>query len=465
MRRATCARTSYMAKSTDSEARSSHPLPPPWDRIFSLSTKLVIYGLLFGLLYLLRPFFLLVFLTFVCAYILEHGVQGLSHRIPNRPIRVILVAVVFLGSLISAGLFLAPPFARQAQDLAKNYPKHLEAIDTQIESLREVEFLKGSIVDNMTAKDLIGGIFGIAGGEEPSGKRAELVKPKKEEAKKKSPKEEQEEDKPESDTSPTEQDPDALQGPVAPGPYTEELSAEERASQVEHAIGLVKNIASPILGIGSAFLLSLLFSFLIVLDLPKLSRAIAGLHETKLSFIYDEVAENIRDFGLMLGRALEAQLFIAFCNTILTAIGLYFLGLTSNIVFLSAVVFFCSFIPVAGVFISSTPICIEALAYPDGGGVSLMFLAIVLILVIHFIEAYFLNPKIFGHHLHMNAVMVLIVLTIGGKLFGVWGLVLGLPVVNYFFGHAIRRRPKPGEEDGDSKADGAGHPPPAEAAT
>ena len=41
----------------------------------------------------------------------------------------------------------------------------------------------------------------------------------------------------------------------------------------------------------------------------------------------------------------------------------------------------------------------------------------------------------------MNAVLVLIVLTIGGKLFGVWGLVLGLPVVNYVFGHAIRRRP------------------------
>ena len=45
-------------------------------------------------------------------------------------------------------------------------------------------------------------------------------------------------------------------------------------------------------------------------------------------------------------------------------------------------------------------------------------------------------------HLRMNAVLVLIVLTVGGKLFGVWGLILGLPVVNYIFGHAIRIRPQ-----------------------
>jgi predicted PurR-regulated permease PerM len=96
---------------------------------------------------------------------------------------------------------------------------------------------------------------------------------------------------------------------------------------------------------------------------------------------------------------------------------------------------------VAGVFISSVPICLIALqaGSPTDTGVQLMLVAIGVILLIHFIEAYFLNPRIFGHHLRMNAVVVLIVLTIAGKLFGVWGLILGLPVVNYFF-TAIRRK-------------------------
>jgi predicted PurR-regulated permease PerM len=61
-----------------------------------------------------------------------------------------------------------------------------------------------------------------------------------------------------------------------------------------------------------------------------------------------------------------------------------------------------------------------------------------MICVIHAIETYILNPQIYGHHMHMNPVLVLIVLTIGGKLFGVWGLLLGIPVVNYVFRHAIR---------------------------
>ena len=62
--------------------------------------------------------------------------------------------------------------------------------------------------------------------------------------------------------------------------------------------------------------------------------------------------------------------------------------------------------------------------------------------MIHTIEAYVLNPQIFGHHLRMNPVLVLIVLVIAGKLFGIWGLILGVPIVNYVFAHAIRRKPR-----------------------
>ncbi|MBK9129682.1 MAG: hypothetical protein IPM13_18135, partial [Phycisphaerales bacterium] len=55
--------------------RSHRSLPPPWDRIFSLGTRFLVWTLLFGILYILRPFFLLIFLTFVFAYIQAHGVD------------------------------------------------------------------------------------------------------------------------------------------------------------------------------------------------------------------------------------------------------------------------------------------------------------------------------------------------------------------------------------------------------
>ncbi len=69
-----------------------------------------------------------------------------------------------------------------------------------------------------------------------------------------------------------------------------------------------------------------------------------------------------------------------------------------------------------------------------------MMLAIGMILVIHAIEAYVLNPRIYGHHLRMNPVLTLIILVICGKLFGPWGLILGIPVFNYVFAHAIRHK-------------------------
>jgi predicted PurR-regulated permease PerM len=137
-----------------------------------------------------------------------------------------------------------------------------------------------------------------------------------------------------------------------------------------------------------------------------------------------------------LGRAFEAQLIIALFNTFLTAIGIQLLGLDQQIAFLLLIVFLCSFIPVAGVFISSVPICLVAL---QTGGLQLVVLAIVLITIIHLIEAYILNPRIYGSRMHLNPVIVLMILTIGGKLFHVWGFILGVPVFTYIFGHAIRR--------------------------
>jgi predicted PurR-regulated permease PerM len=67
-----------------------------------------------------------------------------------------------------------------------------------------------------------------------------------------------------------------------------------------------------------------------------------------------------------------------------------------------------------------------------------MSIAAVFIVIIHFIEGYILNPNIYGARLHINPVIVLIILTLGGKLFHFWGLLLGVPVCTYLFGHAIR---------------------------
>jgi predicted PurR-regulated permease PerM len=378
-------------------------LPPPWDRIFSLATRAFVWGLLLSILYLLRPFLLLIFLTFVFAYIQAHGVEGLQHRVKNRPLRVTLVALVFLGTLLATGFTLFPLVREQAVTFWQNRHQYANDADREInKTLKEYPSVYKSLLE-----------------------RSAVIEKLRE-----------------KEPNPDGSNPTVKQNGDAP-------VTRPTADELHPVANLLDNVGKDIgdnalafgqsvLGYLSSFLLSLLFSFLIVLDLPKLSRNIEGLSNTKIGFIYDEVSDNIAGFGRVLGRALEAQLFIAICNTILTAIGIWMMGL-QNLLVLSTIVFFCSFIPVAGTFISSTPICLLALTTD---GVGAVLLAILLICVIHAIETYVLNPQIYGHHMHMNPVLVLIVLTIAGKLFGVWGLLLGIPIVNYFFRHAIRR---PGE--------------------
>src|SRR5690606_9873670 len=103
-----------------------------WDRIFSLTTRCFVWALLIAVLYILRPFLLLVFLTFVFAYIQAHGVEGLAHRIKSRPLRVVTVGLVFLGTLFATGFTLLPQVQQQANDFLRNRVKYIADADKQV---------------------------------------------------------------------------------------------------------------------------------------------------------------------------------------------------------------------------------------------------------------------------------------------------------------------------------------------
>ena len=401
------------------EDTNEKTLPPPWDRIFSLATRTFVWALLISVLYILRPFLLLVFLTFVFAYIQAHGVEGLGHRIKNRALRVVIVGLVFLGTLLATGFTLLPQVQDQAKQFLNNKDVYIADADKQLNSfLSEYPSVYTSLAKQKRALE---DAAASATTSDEVDTQDEATEPPV------SPPEERREgpeDTPES---------------AGEGGAVEQLPNLHLIRDLVDNVGksLAENpleIGQSVLSSVSSFLLSLLFSFLIVLDLRKIKRGVKGLANTKIGFIYDEVADNIAGFGRVLGRALEAQLFIAICNTVLTAACIWVMGIP-NLLVLSTIVFFCSFIPVAGTFISSTPIALLAL---QGGGVGDMSIVIVMIVSVHLVETYVLNPQIYGHHMHMNPVLVLIVLTIGGKLFGVWGLILGIPIVNYVFRHAIR---------------------------
>src|ERR1041385_9197207 len=188
---------------------------------------------------------------------------------------------------------------------------------------------------------------------------------------------------------------------------------------------------------------SLLLSFFITFDLYRLRRGIQKLEQGAVRDFYHEIAPGLISFGRLIGRSFQAQGVIAVCNTILTFSAIKILGI-ENELFLSAIVFLCSFIPVLGVVISSVPISIMAIIQTPGTGLIhdpflLALAAIGAVLVVHFIETSILNPKILGDMLHLHPVAVLGILAVGEYFFGVWGLLLGVPVAVYIFRSVILR--------------------------
>lgn len=175
-------------------------------------------------------------------------------------------------------------------------------------------------------------------------------------------------------------------------------------------------------------LLSLIFSFMIMWDLPVIAAGVRRLRTSRLSFAYKELAPAVTKFASVLGKSFEAQGLIALVNTSLTVAGLLVLSIP-GVGFLSVVTLLCSFIPVAGVFISTLPMFIIALSEY---GVAKALGVIVMVILVHLVEAYVLNPQIYSAHLHLHPFMVLVVLYIAEHSYGIPGLLMAVPVAVYF---------------------------------
>jgi predicted PurR-regulated permease PerM len=377
--------------------RPHPPVPPPWDTIFQYLNRLLVWSILIGVIFLLKSFFLLMFMTFVFAYIQIRSVARLKPYIKSRSVRVALVVHFFLGIMMGIALFIVPEVKNQTEMFIKQFGTYVARVDDEIMALSDrYPVLQDAILQLKSPP--------------PEGLNGE------------------------SDTPPPSFSPTTAIVQEIIG-----MGEEAQGKKITQIFERAQNIGKRLVAIASAFLLSLLFSFLIVFDLPNLTQHVRSLEQTRLKFIYEEVADGIYNFSRVLGQAFEAQFFIAFLNTLFTTIGVVLMGLGNHVAFLSMIVFICSFIPVVGVFISSVPICLIALQVI---GPKAMVLSIIMIVIIHLIEGYVLNPRIYGSRMRINPVIVLFILTISGKLFHIWGLILGIPVFSYIFSHAIQHPPK-----------------------
>jgi predicted PurR-regulated permease PerM len=201
----------------------------------------------------------------------------------------------------------------------------------------------------------------------------------------------------------------------------------EKATTPDKIVESVRSLVREVAAGTGRFLLAILLSFLIVLDYDRLKAELTQWRTSTVGQFFHEAASSVIEFSGVVGSAFQCQLVIATLNATVTCIGMFVLGI-HPLLLLTTIVFLFGLIPVLGVFISSVPIILIAFNDYD---LTRALLALGMIVVVHMLEAYVFNPRIYAARFHLNPVIVLIILLVGHELFGVWGMLLGIPVTHY----------------------------------
>ena len=338
------------------------------ENFISTNKRLLIWTAFFFLLYLIRPLFGLVFLTYILCFIFNNLITKLTRSTPlPRRLWTVIVYLVFVTVVILALFSIIPKLGTESKHFILQIPQTLDKFHAWLDSVGDKQPYLAPLLAR--AKDSIS-VSGLGGLDKNT------------------------------------------------------------------LLTILMTSLNQITHYSSFFLLGTLFSFFILFDFPNLKERTMALRETRLKQAYELTADSVAKFALVVGAAFQAQIFIAMVNTLLTAIGLWMLGIRP-IVLLCTIVFFSGLIPVLGVFISSVPILLLSF---NTGGIKLTLASLIMIVIVHIVEAYVLNPRILSAIFKINPVLTLIILYIGHSLFGIWGVILGVPISVYIYRHAILGR-------------------------
>ncbi len=179
------------------------------------------------------------------------------------------------------------------------------------------------------------------------------------------------------------------------------------------------------------FLLGILLSYVFIIERNHVSQFFRGMQNGSFAFLYREYRSIASKIAKGFGLIFKAQSVIALVNAIFTSVWLTIIGILTGhggfpyIFTLSLIVFIFGFIPVFGTILSGIPIILIAYGH---GGFDVVLGVIIMIILVHALEAYILNPKIVSSYVHFPVFITFLVLIISEHLFGLVGLLIGIPL-------------------------------------
>ena len=386
-------------------------------------------GIVLFLNKILFPFLLASFLAYVLAPVIEnlHQRKIRSHSI-SRGLAVLLVYFVILIVLIGGGSYVVPNVSAEMGHMIQELPKAVTKVSKEwgpvfdekirditslfpepeiIEPLPVIENNEPQSKTTVTQKEngellkiLDGYTYEIRGLDSD---RIEVVPHRKIGR--------------ESGIEENEQVPLDINTQIS-------ILAEEGMNRLKadmvRFLGFGRQLITKVVGSVFTLFLTFMVAAFILVDTERILSFWRSLVPKKYHLRYNDLLKSL-DRGL--NGVVRGQLMICLINGILTFIGLLMIGVPFAFTLgLVAMVF--SLIPIFGTILSSIPIVIMGLTISLGTGL----LALAWILLIHFIEGNFLNPKIMGTSAQIHPAIIVFVLVTGEHMAGIAGALLAVPV-------------------------------------
>ncbi|WP_314060471.1 AI-2E family transporter [uncultured Vagococcus sp.] len=141
------------------------------------------------------------------------------------------------------------------------------------------------------------------------------------------------------------------------------------------------------------------------------------------------------DINNQVSQYIRGQLTVAFAVAVMFVIGFSLIGLDYSIT-LGILAGFLNLIPYLGSFLATIPALILGLVI----GPSMLIKVVIVFIIEQVIEGRFVSPLVLGSQLKIHPITIIFVLLTAGKLFGVVGVIVGIPgyaaikvVVTHFF--------------------------------
>ena len=176
-------------------------------------------------------------------------------------------------------------------------------------------------------------------------------------------------------------------------------------------------------------ILAFVLSYFFIIDRKRLHKYLEGIKSSSVGFLYQEYAFLFKKIAKWFLLVFKAQTKIALANTLLTWIWLHIIWLllwqsVPYLGLLTFMVFIFSFIPVLGAIISSIPIAL--IIYNIWWFIWVVYV-IIMISIIHALEAYVLNPRFISEEVELPVSLTFLLLIIWEHfLWPIW-LIIAVP--------------------------------------